>query len=195
MQEERGPRFERWRATHRFKCSVCNYILRDLTEWTRHISQQRYPGCRNRPPQRGPNRATQRAVVQPAVIQPAVAQESIAIQPVITLPVSAPRKRKHTCDCEICGICPGEQRFTFITCGHTLCIGCVDTLFQSDLRHPEDPIRRPKCPTCRESILDIDLRRHLPEEVSQSFHKSWFLSSFVCKHKKFVAGGHPALQN
>ena len=177
MQEERGPRFERWRATHRFKCSVCNYILRDLTEWTRHISQPRYPGCRNRPPQRGPNRQTEPAAFQPPAVQPPVVQPALvepradeSVAAVVPLSVSAPRKRKHTCDCEICGTCPGEQRFTFITCGHTLCIGCVDTLYYSSLRHPEDPIRRPKCPTCRESIVDMDLRRHLPEEVSQSFY-------------------------
>lgn len=199
MQEAFGPRFQRWRDQgYRFKCSACNYILRDLTEWTRHIAHQRYPGCRNRPPQRGPYRAPLQ-VAQPPVVEAPVAEapvveapvieapvveapvaeapvvpvvQPVAVQPVVSpLPVSAPRKRKrkrkHCCDCYLCGTCPGELRFTFITCDHTLCTECVDNLFQAELRHPTEPLKRPRCPdpSCRKDLLDMDLRRRLPEEV------------------------------
>lgn len=178
LQDAAGQHFEPWHvAGYRFKCSVCNYILRDQTEWRRHITQARYPDCRFRPPQRGPSRhrAARRQLPVEAdaddelrpVRRRIIQQNADSIQPaaVSLTSVAAPRKRTHVCDCQLCGICPGEQRFTLITCDHTLCTSCADGLFTAELRHISDPCRRPRCPICNEAIQDIDLRRLLPEHV------------------------------
>ncbi|DBA87260.1 hypothetical protein WJX77_009480 [Trebouxia sp. C0004] len=56
--EAAGPLYDPWRVKrYLYRCSVCNYILRDDTEWTRHKDQRRFPNCRGRPqPQPGPKK-------------------------------------------------------------------------------------------------------------------------------------------
>ena len=59
-QEDAEDRFAPWRHNHHYRCSACNYILRDdITEWTRHVALNCDKRRRRRQP--GPRRATARA--------------------------------------------------------------------------------------------------------------------------------------